>query len=42
MIYNYVDNNLPEWARPTIQKLVDKGLLREPKKVELNIDDICR
>lgn len=28
MIYNYIDNNMPEWARPTIQKLVDKGLLK--------------
>ena len=24
MIYNYVDNNMPEWARPTIQKMMDK------------------
>ena len=28
MIYNYIDNNMPEWARPTIQKLVDKGVLK--------------
>lgn len=28
MIYNYIDNNMPEWARPTIQKLVDKGILQ--------------
>ncbi len=28
MIYNYIDNNMPEWARPTIQKLVDKGFLK--------------
>lgn len=28
MIYNYIDENMPEWARPTIQKLVDKGLLK--------------
>lgn len=27
MIYNYIDDNMPEWARPTIQKLVDKHLL---------------
>ena len=25
MIYNYIDKNMPEWARPTIQKLVNKG-----------------
>lgn len=27
MIYNYIDENMPFWARDTIQKLVDKGLL---------------
>lgn len=27
MIYNYIDENMPEWARPTIQKLVDKGYI---------------
>lgn len=28
MIYNYIDDNMPDWAKPTIQKLVDKGILR--------------
>lgn len=28
MIYNYIDENMPEYARPTIQKLVNKGLLK--------------
>lgn len=27
-IYNYIDDNMPDWARPTIQKLVDKGVLK--------------
>lgn len=27
MIYNYIDENMPDWARPTIQKLVDNGVL---------------
>lgn len=27
MIYDYIDDNMPFWAKPTIQKLVDKGLL---------------
>ena len=27
MIYNYIDENMPDWARPTIQKLVDQGVL---------------
>ena len=31
MIYNYVDENMPEWARATIQKLVDKGILQGDK-----------
>lgn len=28
MIYNYIDENMPEWARPTVQKLVNKGILK--------------
>lgn len=28
MIYNYIDNNMPEWAKPTIKKLVNKGILK--------------
>lgn len=28
MIYNYIDDNMPEWAKLTIQKLVDKGILK--------------
>lgn len=28
MIYNYIDDNMPEWARPTIQRLVDAGYLK--------------
>ncbi len=28
MIYNYIDDNMPDWAKPTIQKLVNKGLLK--------------
>ena len=27
MIYNYIDSNMPTWAKPTIIKLVNKGLL---------------
>ena len=27
MIYDYMDENMPEWAKPTIQKLMDKGVL---------------
>ena len=28
MVYNYIDENMPEWARPTIEKLVIKGYLK--------------
>lgn len=28
MIYNYVDENMPKWARATVQKLMDKGYLK--------------
>lgn len=27
MIYNYIDDNMPQWAKPTIEKLVKQGLL---------------
>lgn len=39
MIYNYIDENMPEWARPTIQKLVHKGLLKGNEKGELELND---
>ena len=28
MIYNYIDGNMPAWARPTVQRLVDAGYLK--------------
>ena len=39
MIYNYIDNNMPGWARPTIQKMVDKKLLAGDEKGELGLTD---
>lgn len=39
MIYNYIDENMPEWAKATIQKLVDKGILQGNEKGELNLND---
>lgn len=39
MIYNYIDKNMPEWARPTIQKLVDKGALVGNEDGELGLTD---
>lgn len=38
MIYNYVDGNMPEWARGTVQKLMDKGYLRGTDE-GLGLDD---
>ena len=38
MIYNYVDGNMPEWARETVQKLMDKGYLRGTDE-GLGLDD---
>lgn len=39
MIYNYIDDNMPEWARPTIQKLVDKGYLKGDEDGKLDLTD---
>ena len=39
MIYNYVDKNMPEWARPTIQKMMDKGFLKGNENGELGLTD---
>ena len=35
--YNYIDENMPEWARPTIQKLVEKGFLQGNANGELGL-----
>ena len=41
MIYNYIDENMPLWARDTIQKLVDKGLLvGDEKGLHLTDNDL--
>ena len=39
MTYNYIDKNMPDWARPTIQKLVEKGYLNGNEKGELGLND---
>lgn len=36
MIYNYIDDNMPEFAKPTIRKLCQKGFL-EGEKDGLNL-----
>lgn len=43
MIFNYVDKNMPEYARPTIQKLMDKGFLKGDGSGNLNLtNDMLR
>lgn len=39
MIYNYIDENMPAWARPTIQKLVDEGVLVGDENGALGLTD---
>ena len=42
-IYDYVDDNMPDWARPTIQKLVDKGFLKGDEEGKLGLtEDLMR
>lgn len=38
VIYNHIDQ-VPEWARPTIQKLVDKGYLKGDENGNLALND---
>ena len=42
MIYDYMDDNMPSWAKPTIQKLMDKGFLvgDDEGRLGLTMDDI--
>lgn len=39
MIYDYIDENMPAWARPTIQKLKDKGLILGDENGKLGLTD---
>ena len=39
MIYNYVDDNMPEWAKPTVQKMMDKGFLKGDENGCLGLTD---
>ena len=42
-IYNYMDDNMPDWAKPTIQKLMDRGYLNGTGDNELGLTmDIIR
>ena len=39
MIYAWVDDNMPEWAKPTITKLMAKGYLKGDEEGKLNLDE---
>lgn len=39
MVYNYVDENMPEWAKISVKKLIDKGYLMGNEKGELGLND---
>lgn len=42
MIYNYIDENMPQWAETTVQKLVNKGIIAgDGDGLSLN-DDMLR
>ncbi|MCK9479810.1 MAG: S-layer homology domain-containing protein, partial [Firmicutes bacterium] len=38
MIYNYIDENMPEWAREAVQWAVDNGIVKGDEN-GLNLDD---
>lgn len=43
MRYGYIDKNMPEWAKPTIKKLVDKGFLKGNENGNLDLtNDLLR
>jgi len=39
MIYNYIDSNMPSWARDTVQNLVTKGYLKGNENGELSLSE---
>ena len=42
-IYDYIDDNMPDWARPTITKLVSKGFLQGDENGKLGLtEDLMR
>lgn len=39
MVYDYIDDNMPAWARPTIQRLVGSGRLKGDEAGRLGLTD---
>ena len=41
MIYNYIDENMPEWARASVQKAINKGIIKgEENGLNLTYSDL--
>ena len=38
-IYAWVDDNMPDWAKPTVTKLMNKGILQGDEEGKLNLDE---
>lgn len=38
MIYEWIDENMPDWARPTVEKLYNAGYLKGDEQGRLNLD----
>ena len=38
--YNTI-NEIPEWGRATVQKLIDKGAIADSNKLDLSEDMVC-
>ena len=39
MVYTWVDDNMPDWAKPTVTKLMRKGYLKGDNEGKLMLDD---
>ena len=39
MVYAWVDDNMPNWAKPTVTKLMRKGYLKGDNEGKLMLDD---
>lgn len=37
-IYNYMDDNMPSWAKPSVQKMIDRGVLDSDSELNLTYD----
>lgn len=38
-VYDYIDGNMPEWARPTVQKLVERGTIKGDEHGRLGLTE---